>query len=270
MAKHFLFGKVPHALIALIVQGCAFVLAAALCWLAIQLDFHFPGFLPSAFPNLAVLLIAQGIIAYFLSITFRMAHWWRYIHLLFPLAIWVALALDIPTGYFLFGFLLTAALFWSVFITQVPFYPSKPEVWNAISELLPGKKLRILEIGSGLGNFAIRIAQLRPESYVEGIEIAPLPWMMSVIQSKFLRSPALFRLGNYEKINFANYDLIFAYLSPAAMPNLWQKALLEMGGESLLLSHEFPVPNIQESQKLIFSSDQRECYVYKMGQYRPA
>jgi hypothetical protein len=269
MAKHFSLGKAPPALIALLIQGCAFVLATALCWLAIQLDFHFPGFLPSTFPNPAVLLIAQGIIAYFLSITFRMAHWWRYIHLLFPLAIWVALALDIPTGYFLIGFLFTAALFWSVFITQVPFYPSKPEVWNAVSELLPGKKLRILEIGSGLGNFAIRMAQLRPESCVEGIEIAPLPWLISVIQSKFFASRVRFRLGNYEKVDFANYDLIFAYLSPAAMPELWEKALIEMDGESLLISHEFPVPGIAESQKMCFSSDQRQCYVYQMGQYRP-
>lgn len=268
MAKHFSLSKAPPALIGLFIQGCAFVLATALCWLAIQLDFHFPSFLNSAFPNLAVLLIAQGIIAYFLSIIFRMAHWWRYIHLLFALAIWVALALDIPTGYFLLCFLLTGALFWSVFITQVPFYPSKPEVWNAVSELLPGKKLRILEIGSGLGNFAIRMAQLRPESYVEGIEIAPLPWMISIIQSKLLRSTARFRLGNYEKVDFANYDLIFAYLSPAAMPGLWKKALLEMDGESLLISHEFPVPGITESQKMIFDSDQRECYVYKMGQNR--
>ena len=269
MAKHFSFGKVPPALIALLIQGSAFVLATALCWLAIKLDLHSPGFLPSSSPNLAVLLVAEGIIAYFLSITFKMAYWWRYIHLLFPLAIWVALALQIPTGYFLLSFIFTGTLFWSVFITQVPFYPSKPEVWNAVSELLPGKKLRILEIGSGLGNFAIRMAQLRPESCIEGIEIAPLPWIISVIQAKLSSSRALFRLGNYEKVDFANYDLIFAYLSPAAMPNLWEKALREMKGESLLLSHEFPIPSIDESQKMIFSSDQRECYVYEIGQYRP-
>jgi SAM-dependent methyltransferase len=258
------FDKAPPALIALLVQGVAFVLAAGLCWLAIQFDFHFLGFSP----NLAVLLTTQGIIAYFLNTKFRMAYWWRYIHLLFPIAIWVGLTLQIPTEYFLIGFIITGALFWSVFITQVPFYPSKPEVWNAVSELLPGKNLRILEIGSGLGNFGIRMAQLRPESCVEGIEIAPLPWMISVIQSKLLRSRVYFRLGNYEKVDFANYDLIFAYLSPAAMPELWKKALLEMDGESLLLSHEFPVPSIHESQKMRFSSDQRECYIYKIGQYR--
>jgi predicted O-methyltransferase YrrM len=169
----------------------------------------------------------------------------------------------------LLGFILTGTLFWSVFLTQVPFYPSKPEVWNAVSELLPGKQLRILEIGSGLGNFAIRMAQLRPESCVEGIEIAPLPWLISIIQSKFFASRVRFRLGNYEKVDFANYDLIFAYLSPAAMPELWEKALIEMDGESLLISHEFPVPGITESQKVRFNSDQRQCYVYQMGQYRP-
>jgi SAM-dependent methyltransferase len=266
MSKNFSFGKVPPALIALLIQGCAFVLAAALCLLAIQLGFHFLDFLP----NLAALLIVQGIIAYFLSIRLKMAYWWRYIHLLFPLAIWVALALQIPMGYFLLGFILTGAIFWSVFLTQVPFYPSKPEVWTAVSKLLPGKKLRILEIGSGLGNFAIRMAQLRPESLVDGIEIAPLPWLISVIQAKFFASRVCFRLANYEKVDFANYDLIFAYLSPAAMPELWKKALREMDSESLLISHEFPIPGITESHKFGFSSDQRYCYVYQIGQYRSA
>ena len=266
MARYFGFSKAPPALIALLVQGIAFILAATLCWLLIQLGFHFYKWLPS----LACLLIAQGIFAYFLSPQFKMAHWWRYIHLFFPLAILVALELHIPTSYFVVGFILTGALFWSVFITQVPFYPSKPEVWTAVSELLPGKKLKILEIGSGLGNFAIRIAQMRPESQVEGIEIAPLPWLVSIIQAKFFTSRARFRLGNYEKVNFANYDLIFAYLSPAAMPELWSKALREMADESLLISHEFPIPGIPESQKMGFSSDQRRCYVYHIGQYRPS
>jgi hypothetical protein len=35
---------------------------------------------------------------------------------------------------------------------------------------------------------------------------------------------------------------VFAYLSPAAMPALWQKARREMRPGSLLLSHEFPIP----------------------------
>jgi SAM-dependent methyltransferase len=265
-----LFSKAPPALLALIIQGGAFILAACLCWLALQLDLQFPGFMPTFFPSLAFLLALQAIFAYFLSIALQMAYWWRYIHLLFPLAIWAALVLQIPTGYFLVGFLLTGALFWSVFLTQVTFYPSKPEVWVAVSGLLPGKKLKILEIGSGLGNFAIRMSQLRPESQVEGIEIAPLPWLISLIQAKFIAPGVRFRLGNYEKVNFAQYDLIFAYLSPAAMPELWKKALLEMTSESLLISHEFPIPGVHETQKMTFHSDQRQCFIYKINQYRPA
>ena len=267
MAKMISFGKVPPALIALLVQVSAFVLAAGSCWLALQFDLYFPGFLPTLFPNLAFLLALQAIFAYFLSITYGMAHWWRYIHLLFPLAIWGALVLQIPTSYFLVGFLLTGALFWSVFLTQVPFYPSKPEVWAAVSRLLPDKKLRILEIGSGLGNFAIRMAQLRPESQIEGIEIAPLPWLVSVIQAKLFAPRVRFRLGNYEKVDFAEYDLIFAYLSPAAMPELWKKAISEMAADSLLISHEFPIPGIHETQKMTFSSDQRQCFIYQISQY---
>jgi hypothetical protein len=269
MTKKLLINKAPPALIALLIQAIAFVLTISIYWLAIRLEVYLPG-LPAFFPNLALLFVAQGIIAYFLSIWLQVAHWWRYIQLLFPLAIWAGLTLQIPTGYFLAGFILSGTLFWSVFLTQVPFYPSKPEVWNAVAKIQPNKKLRILEIGSGLGNFAIRIAHLRPESIVQGIEIAPLPWLISRVQAKLLSSPVQFRLGSYEKVNFGNYDLVFAYLSPAAMPRLWEKVLREMNADSLLISHEFPVPDILETQKISFSADQRECYIYQIGEFRPA
>ena len=52
-------------------------------------------------------------------------------------------------------------------------------------------------------------------------------------------SAARFVRGDYEHLDFANYDAVFAYLSPAAMSALWRKAQREMRPGSMLLSYEF-------------------------------
>ena len=41
-----------------------------------------------------------------------------------------------------------------------------------------------------------------------------------------------------------HYDVVYAYLSPAAMPRLWDKARLEMKPGSLLVSNSFAVPGV--------------------------
>ncbi len=250
----------PPVLIALMTQGLAFIAAYLLILIVNKL-------FSTAVP-LPLFLLLMGTCAFFICIFSGMAPWWRYIHLLFPLSIWAALLLDIPATYFFFGFIVFGGLFWSVFLTQVPFYPSKPEVWHAVAQLLPGQKIRILEIGSGLGNFGIHVAKFRPESQVEGIEIAPLPYLFSICQAWIRKSRAQFRLGSYEHVDFGQYELIFAYLSPAAMPALWQKAQAEMKEQSLLVSHEFPVPNQIENQKIDFNRDNKSCYVYQIGSNR--
>jgi hypothetical protein len=42
--------------------------------------------------------------------------------------------------------------------------------------------------------------------------------------------------------NLAAYDIVYAYLSPAPMPALWDKARAEMKPGSLLISNTFAVP----------------------------
>jgi predicted O-methyltransferase YrrM len=100
----------------------------------------------------------------------------------------------------------------------------------------------MVDIGSGLGGFTLHLAAARPESVVVGIELAPLPWLVSRLRAAWSGSRARFLRGDYEQLNFAEYDLVFAYLSPAAMPALWRKAQREMRPGSLLASYEFEIP----------------------------
>jgi SAM-dependent methyltransferase len=101
-----------------------------------------------------------------------------------------------------------------------------------------------VDIGSGLGGLLIELARTRPEGSYTGIEIAPLPWLVSRTRAAIAKLSVDFLRGDYESLDLGEYDMVFAYLSPAAMPALWVKAKQEMQPGSFLLSLEFPVPGI--------------------------
>ena len=212
------------------------------------------------------LVLLQALISVTLSYFAGMASWWRWIHLCFPLAAWGMSQYHVPNAVYLTGFIFSLSLFWSTFRTQVPFFPSRPIVWQQVAKIIPqSKSVRLIDIGSGLGDMSMFIANERPESHIEGIEIAPLPWIISFIRAKFRRSTAIFSLGDYNTLNFANYDVIFAYLSPAAMVSLWEKASQEMRPGSLLISLEFEIPNAIPTMHIPGNKKSPDIYVWQIN-----
>jgi hypothetical protein len=227
---------------ALLLQGVALLLAMLLRQALFSLA-------AVALPLIALTLL-QGLIAMLLSYRFGLARWWLPIQFLFPVAALLVNALHLPPAIFLGGFVFFLLLFWSTFRTQVPYYPSRASTWQAVDALLPpGAPLRIIDIGSGFGGFVLSMARRRPQASLAGIEIAPLPWLVSRLRALRGGRRARFILGDYTRLDFAQYDVVFAYLSPAVMTSLWSKARAEMRPGSLLLSYEFAIegaaPDIQ-------------------------
>lgn len=187
----------------------------------------------------------QGVISALISRLVRLASWWLYIQFFFPVALLCAYAVQLPSGVFLAAFIFFLGLYWSTFRTQVPYYPSTSSTWAVVADLLPkGRPIHFIDIGSGLGGLVINLAAQRPESSFAGIELAPLAWGISVLRVRIGRSLGRFIYGDYEQLNFSRFDVVFAYLSPAAMPALWQKAKREMRSGTLLLSYEFCIPEV--------------------------
>ena len=215
--------------------------------------------------SLFSLVVMQSLSAVALCMLASMAVWWRWIHALFPLAMYLMSMWAVPNELYLIGFLVSLSVFWTTFRSQVPFFPSRPIVREKVSALIPNDKpVRMIDIGSGLGGLSMHIAQKKLNSQVEGIEIAPMPWLISAFRAWLSRSSARFTLGNYHELHFAKYDLVFAYLSPAAMPALWQKAQQEMQTGSLLVSYEFGVPNVAPSFTIDNDSAAPNIYVWEM------
>jgi hypothetical protein len=217
-----------------------------------------------ALPIFALVLM-QALLAAVFSNFVGMASWWRWIHLCFPIAIWVMSNWHVPNEFYLVGFVVSLSLFWTTFRSQVPFFPSRPVVWEQVVKLMPmDKSLRLIDIGSGLGDMSMYVAKMRPECHIEGIEIAPLPWLVSFVRGKIRRSSAIFKLGDYRALDFADYDIIFAYLSPAAMLALWEKANQEMKSGSLLISLEFEIPGANPSMRIAGGEDSPMIFVWQI------
>jgi hypothetical protein len=255
--------RLVPALLAVIVQFTA-LLMVIISTKLIFLVGHAYFYTVLSFPIL-LLVIMQALFASLFSYWLGMASWWRLIHLSFPLVIWLMSQWQVPSEIYLTGFAFSLGLFWTTFRSQVPFFPSRPIVWQQLARLIPqDRPIRLIDIGSGLGDVAMHIAKIRADSFIEGVEVAPLPWLISYVRGKLRRSTAVFKMGDYRALNFANYDVVFAYLSPAAMPALWQKASQEMKTGSLLISLEFEVPGITPNLRIADAKNSPMIYVWKL------
>lgn len=213
--------------------------------------------------SLPLILVLQGVLAAFLAIRLRQAPWWPPMHFLFPVAVAIVDRWDVPPTVFLACFALLLGLFWTTFRTQVPFYPSTRKVWDAMLATLPDQPLRIIDVGSGMGGLALHLARHRTDAWVCGTEVAPFPFLVS-----WFRSIAMIRCRfqwcRYETVDLSHFDVVFAYLSPVAMPALWEKACREMRPGTLFYSFEFIVPAKAPQQIIAIEGMETRLYRWTM------
>ncbi|QGZ38734.1 hypothetical protein IP92_00900 [Pseudoduganella flava] len=239
---------------ALCAQGAALLPTAALAYVA-------EGF--GAGLTLLHAAALQGLVAMLITWKLGLAPWWRIIQLLFPVALLAALGLGLPPLLFLAVFVVLLGWYWSTFRTQVPYFPSNPSVWRAVAALLPDRQgISAIDVGSGLGGLALYLARVRPDIKSAGIELAPLPYLYSRLRAKLTKNGAIFIRGDYEEIDFGDYDVVFAYLSPAVMLALFDKARREMKVGSLLISYEFNIPGFKPDKTILTTEGAPPLYVW--------
>jgi len=197
---------------------------------------------PLALPWMILLVAASAAT---LAWYWQLPIWWRYINLLFLPLIGLTLFLQtrfpgIDPNWFLAGFLLLAVTSIGAVRTRVPLYLSSSRAAEELAKRLP-ENGRLIDLGCGLGGPLLRIQRQRSDAQLTGIEAAPLNWLISKLRLRASGSRADIRLGNLWDANLAEYDIVYAYLSPAPMARLWDKALLEMKPGSLFISNTFAI-----------------------------
>ena len=188
-------------------------------------------------------LLVHSVFSALLNYLFSFDWWWSLIHLVFPLSVYGFLQLHVSPNVYLILFILLSLVYWSIFKTRVPYYPSKASLIPHLLKYFPeGKNIHFIDVGSGLGGLLIKLSKLQNHSHFYGIEIAPLTWFLSYLRGTISGSNVKFQLGNLEKLDLSAFDIVFCYLSPAAMPLMWEKMQHEMKPGSILFSYEFIIP----------------------------
>jgi SAM-dependent methyltransferase len=216
------------------------------------------------------LSLLAGLIAMALSYLAGLASWWLLIQLIFAPCLILTLTLNISPSIYLAAFLIMLAVYWSTYQTQVPLYLSSNKVWVALEDFLPENDgFRFIDLGSGLGGVLTHLAEIRTDGHYTGIESAPLPWLISWLRTRRFNNCAVHWGSIWDEqlaaSNLAQYDLVFAYLSPVPMERLWHKARTEMRPGTVFISSTFTVPDQLPDQTLqIDDMHQSTLLVWRM------
>lgn len=198
------------------------------------------GWLPATAPLL--LASGQAVLAAALAAGLRSARWWLALHLVFAPMLVLASRWSIAPGWYLGAFLVLLVIYWTSFRTQVPLYLSNSTTVAAVAQGIPEDvPWRVLDLGSGTGSLLRPLARLRPHAIFHGIETAPGPYWLSRLLGR-AHANLHFSRGSFWKPSWGDYDLVYAFLSPVPMAQLWEKATREMKPGAVLLSNTFPVP----------------------------
>jgi SAM-dependent methyltransferase len=208
----------------------------------------------------------QGGIAAVLSVAWHQAAWWPPLHFGFFPAILLTRQFDVPAWVFLAVFVLLVLFYWSTFRTRVPLYLSDRKAWQAVtSQLSDTQPFSFIDLGSGLGGLPFYLESRFPQGRFYGTEIAPAPWLISSVRARLKRSRVIFMRRDYAALNLADFDVVFAFLSPAAMPALWQQAQAQMRSGSLFISLSFTVDTRPPDQVVALAEGNRHTlYVWRM------
>lgn len=205
-------------------------------------------------------LAIGGVAALFASIT-RQPWWWRVMHALFAPLAWGVSRLSIDPGWFLLLLTVLLLVYRGAVTDQIPLYLSSSRTAVALAALTAEQgEMRFLDLGAGIGSVLIPLAKERPDARFTGVENAPATWLLGRLRVAGLAN-CDWRWGNIWQTDFAGYNVVYAFLSPAPMAALWERLQKEMAPGSLFISNSFPVPGTATSC-VIDVDDQRQTRLY--------
>lgn len=236
-------------------------LQCAAAFAVLSLAWPFFGIRDQALPWPETAFAIGGVALLFASLT-RQPWWWRLIHTFFAPLAWGVGALAVDPGWFLLAFILMLLVYRGAVTGQIPLYLSNGATAAALSRLMQdqGPGLRFIDLGAGVGSVLRPLAKGQPGARFTGVENAPATWLLGYLRTAGL-SNCNWRWGDIWSVDLAQYDVVYAFLSPTPMPELWAKVESEMAPGSVFISNSFPVPEIDASA-IVEIDDARRTRLY--------
>ncbi|MCW5623938.1 MAG: class I SAM-dependent methyltransferase [Burkholderiales bacterium] len=209
-------------------------------------------------------LIAQGIIAAAVGGVIGLQWWWIPLNIALPLVVRGTLALELEPLWFLGAFGVLGSVYWTTFRTRVPLFLSNAETCAALVDLLPtDRPFRFLDIGCGIGTVLRALPSHRPNGSFEGVEIAPVPYLIARWRAAISGRFHVSRRDLWTE-DLSRYDVVYAFLSPVPMADLWNKARAEMRPGTLLISNTFPVDGVPADRILPLQGRGRTLHIWHL------
>ncbi len=225
-------------------------------------------FLQRGFGLWPLSLTLCSLFAFYLAQLMRLTKAWQLINSLLPalFVLFVFTRLSMPVSLISLGLLIGLLIYIPTFWTRVPFYPTTPAMYHLILAELPEQKhFRFVDLGSGFGTLLFYLAAARPDASFVGVEISPLAFLISLVKQKISRSRNVsFAYQDFWKMNFGDFDIVYAFLAPPPMQRVWQKFQAESFPGQIFMTNSFEVP--ATPGKVVKLDDQRQqaLYVFRM------
>ncbi len=129
-------------------------------------------------------------------------------------------------------------------LTGAPPTPTSPIVRRVVLDLVPAHLTgTVLDMGSGFGGLARRLARHCPQAQVVGYERSPLPWLISRLWQMLRPLPNLRLIrGDFRGAPLESASLIVCYLIGPIMTDLAPELAARLAPGALAVCNTFALP----------------------------
>lgn len=190
----------------------------------------------------ATLIGVQALIAWAIARGVKLPPVWQLFNLVIVPGIAILASFEVPTLPLSILVFLVALLYLPTFWTRVPYYPTSVETYAEVARHLPsGRGFTCVDLGCGFGPLLRFLARGAPEGRFLGVEISPLAFVVAFLGSIPTHNIRI-RYRSMWSLDLGAYDVVYAFLAPGPMPELWAKVEREMRPGSIFISNTFPAP----------------------------
>ncbi len=153
----------------------------------------------------------------------------------------------------------------SLFI-RVPFVPTKKRVMQKMIKVAGLKKNDVVyDLGCGDGRLLFE-AEKNKDIQAKGYELAPIPYLLAQMNKIITRSKTTIHLSNFFNANLKDANIIFCYLGPETMNQLYKKIKHECKKGTKIISNTFTVNGVTPTKIWAKNPEQKlpSIYLYEI------
>jgi len=216
---------------------------------------------PLSAPWVAALFIGvQALIAWVVARGVKLPPVWQIFNLALVPAIASLASFELPAVPLSIIVALVALLYLPTFWTRVPYYPTSTETYAEIARHLPtDRAFTFVDLGCGFAPLLRFLARRAPQGRFLGVEISPLAFVGASLGALMVPNLRI-RYRSIWSVDLASYDVVYAFLAPGPMADLWTKVEREMQPGSVFISNTFPAP--APADQVIEIADRRAAHLY--------